>query len=72
MKSLLADAPSIEPAPERDPGAVLDHLVRRGVRYTTWAGWQRLDAHEIALGVPHDRKRIKVVDRQELIDICAS
>lgn len=72
VKSLLADAASIEPAPERDPGAVLDHLVRRGVRYTTWAGWQRLDAHEIALGVPHDRKRIKVVDRQDLIDICAA
>jgi ferredoxin--NADP+ reductase len=69
VRSLLEDAATLPAAPERDPGAVLAHLLRGGVRHTTWAGWQLLDAHEIALGAPHDRKRIKVVDRQALVDI---
>ena len=69
VRSLLEDAARLPAAPERDPEAVLAHLLLGGVRYTTWAGWQRLDAHEIALGAPHDRKRVKVVDRQALVDI---
>ncbi|MEU4242914.1 FAD-dependent oxidoreductase [Actinoplanes sp. NPDC026619] len=68
---LLADAPGLPAAPDRDPDAVLAHLAGRGLRYTTWAGWQRLDDHEIALGAPHSRKRIKVVPRADMLDICA-
>ncbi|GAA2636698.1 FAD-dependent oxidoreductase [Paractinoplanes durhamensis] len=69
ITSLLAD--TNEAATDRDPDAVLAHLANRGLRYTTWAEWQKLDAHEIALGEPHGRKRIKVVPRQEMLDICA-
>ncbi|GAA0266565.1 FAD-dependent oxidoreductase [Cryptosporangium japonicum] len=65
VQSLLADA--LPPAAERDRDAVLAHLDARAVEYTTWAGWQRLDRHEIALGAPHQRKRIKVVPREEMI-----
>ena len=69
ITALLADLPEVAPAPERDPAAVLAHLERRGVGFTTWAGWQQLDAHEIALGGPHGRKRIKVVPRDEMVAI---
>jgi ferredoxin--NADP+ reductase len=56
-------------APEGDPQAPVTYLEQRGLPITTWAGWQLLDAHEIALGEPHGRKRIKVVDRDEMTAI---
>ncbi|MET9616568.1 FAD-dependent oxidoreductase [Kitasatospora indigofera] len=47
--------------------AVTAFLEGRGVRYTTWEGWHRLDAHERALGEREGRERIKVVEREEMI-----
>ncbi|MCM3502641.1 FAD-dependent oxidoreductase [Microbacterium sp. P26] len=44
-------------------------LEERGVRWTDLDGWHRLDAHEVALGAPHERARIKVVPRDEMIKI---
>ncbi|WP_211191590.1 FAD-dependent oxidoreductase [Actinoplanes sp. TBRC 11911] len=64
IASLLADLPSL-PAAERED--VLGYLHNRGIKFTTWAGWQLLDAHEIALGQPHGRARIKVVPRDHMI-----
>jgi ferredoxin--NADP+ reductase len=49
--------------------SVVDLLDARGIRYTDAAGWARLDEHEIALGEPQGRARIKVVDRDEMITI---
>ncbi len=67
--SLLEDLPTLTPAPEPTPEAVTEFLEQRGVRFTTWDGWHRLDAHERALGEPHDRARIKVVDRETMIEV---
>ncbi|MFC9326116.1 FAD-dependent oxidoreductase [Kitasatospora sp. NPDC057015] len=47
--------------------AVTAFLEGRGVRYTTWEGWHRLDAHERALGAREGRERIKVVEREEML-----
>ena len=44
-------------------------LEERGVRYTNLDGWHALDAHEVALGEPEGRARIKVVDRDEMVSI---
>ncbi|MDY7089139.1 MAG: FAD-dependent oxidoreductase [Actinomycetota bacterium] len=66
VASLLEDVAGA-PATSRDD--VLPYLERRGVGYTTWDGWKRLDEHEVGLGAPHGRKRIKVVPRQHMIDI---
>ena len=44
-------------------------LQERGVAYTDLDGWHRLDGHEIALGEPHGRARIKVVPRDEMVRI---
>ena len=51
----------------------------RGIRFTTWAGWLELDAHERGLGEawePTDaahadivRERVKVVPRDEQVEI---
>jgi ferredoxin--NADP+ reductase len=44
-------------------------LAERGVRWTDLDGWHRLDEHEIALGEPHGRARVKVVPRDEMVRI---
>ncbi|GAA4192053.1 FAD-dependent oxidoreductase [Microbacterium oryzae] len=44
-------------------------LAERGVIWTDLEGWHRLDAHEIALGQPHGRARVKVVPRDEMVRI---
>ncbi|MDX2377326.1 FAD-dependent oxidoreductase [Microbacterium sp. LRZ72] len=44
-------------------------LAERGVRWTDLAGWHRLDEHEMLLGAPHERERIKVVPRDEMVAI---
>ncbi|BDZ65033.1 FAD-dependent oxidoreductase [Agromyces mangrovi Wang et al. 2018] len=49
--------------------SVVDLLDERGVRYTDLAGWHRLDQHELALGEAEGRTRIKVVPRDEMVDI---
>lgn len=54
-------------APQED--AVTALLAERGITYTDLDGWHRLDEHEIALGEPHGRARIKVVPRDEMVRI---
>jgi ferredoxin/flavodoxin---NADP+ reductase len=44
-------------------------LAERGVAWTDLDGWHRLDEHEMALGAPHERARIKVVPRDEMVRI---
>ena len=44
-------------------------LEARGVEFTNLDGWHNLDAHEIALGAPEGRARIKVVDRDEMVAV---
>jgi ferredoxin--NADP+ reductase len=44
-------------------------LAERGVRWTDLSGWHRLDEHEMGLGAPHGRARIKVVPRHDMVDI---
>ena len=44
-------------------------LRERGVEYTDLEGWHHLDTHEQALGAVDGRERIKVVPRDEMIDV---
>jgi ferredoxin--NADP+ reductase len=55
-------------APAEEPGlaGLLGRLDERGVRYTTWSGWELLDAHERSLGEAQGRERVKVVSREEM------
>ncbi len=54
-----------DPSPEAIPAL----LAERGVAWTDLDGWHRLDEHEIALGEPVGRARIKVVDRDEMVRV---
>ncbi|MEV7506874.1 FAD-dependent oxidoreductase [Streptomyces sp. NPDC090085] len=51
-----------------EPAAVESFLAERSIRYTTWEGWYRLDAAEKALGEPQGRERVKIVERDEMLD----
>ncbi|GEK85332.1 FAD-dependent oxidoreductase [Microbacterium aerolatum] len=44
-------------------------LESRGIQWTDLEGWHRLDQHEVALGEPHERARVKVVPRDEMVRI---
>jgi len=74
---LLAELGQLPPAATE--ASIEDHLQARGVAYTTWDGWLELDGHERALGAeaapvptaagPVQRERIKVVDREAMVEI---
>jgi ferredoxin/flavodoxin---NADP+ reductase len=73
--SLLADLETLPAAAEPGEDAIVTFLESRGVAYTTWQGWEVLDAHEQALGEAHGpvgdkpRPRVKVVPREEMVRI---
>ncbi len=52
------------PTPTTDPDELLDATQARGIEIVDYEGWERLDAHERALGEAQGRPRVKVVDRE--------
>lgn len=69
VEHLLADELSWWEPEDASPDAIPALLAERGVDWTDIAGWIRLDAHEMGLGEPHGRARIKVVPREDMIEI---
>ena len=69
VATLLAEADTLERAPERDPEAILALLDKRGVDFVTWDGWLRLDSHELKLGKARGRERTKVHELAEMLEI---
>jgi ferredoxin/flavodoxin---NADP+ reductase len=75
--SLLEDleAGSVPTAPKPDPDDVVALLEERGVPYTTWDGWLRLDEYERMLGEQYGpvegtpRERVKVVEREVMVEV---
>ena len=70
VAKLLDDASTLTAPEDSDPEAVTTHLAERGVAYTTWEGWELLDAHELTLGEAEGRERKKVVPREDMVRIC--
>ncbi len=68
---LLADVPNLVPAPSRHHGDVDALLAGKGLPVTDFAGWDRLDAHELGAGEPVGRGRVKVTSRAEMTRIAA-
>jgi ferredoxin--NADP+ reductase len=66
IASLLTDADTLTAPKYASPDAILDFLATRGIPFTTWEGWGKLDAHEKSLGLAAGRERIKVVEREEM------
>ncbi|MEY4320667.1 MAG: hypothetical protein RLZZ471_608 [Actinomycetota bacterium] len=70
IENLVADVDKL--TDPQAPGEVLATLSERGVQYTDWQGWLKLDAYEQSLGEKVNRERIKVVDRDEQVRISRS
>lgn len=66
---LLSDLDKLSAPEEPDPQAVDAYLRDRDIEYTTWEGWEKLDEHEAALGESQGRARVKVVPRDEMVQI---
>src|SRR5699024_10334109 len=70
---LLADVEQLPAAEVPQESAVIELLESRGVQYTTWEGWLKLDEYEMQLGEqateagPVTRERVKVVPRADMV-----
>jgi ferredoxin--NADP+ reductase len=71
IENLLADLDRLV-APKSSESATVD-LEARGVQFTTWQGWLKLNQHELDLGAADtssvQRERVKVVSREEQVAI---
>jgi ferredoxin--NADP+ reductase len=71
IENLLADLDQLV-APKSSESAIVD-LEARGVQFTTWQGWLKLNQHELDLGAADtssvQRERVKVVSREEQVAI---
>src|SRR5699024_3052628 len=72
---IVEDVDHLYTAQNPDEHAILELLEQRGVEYSDWNGWRKLDDHEMSLGNletqsgPVERERVKVVDRDEQVRI---
>ncbi|MET4780988.1 FAD-dependent oxidoreductase [Glaciihabitans sp. UYNi722] len=69
IKNLVNDQASWWAPSHPDESAIVELLESRGVEYTDLDGWHRLDQHELALGEPEGRVRIKVVPRDDMVRV---
>ena len=49
--------------------AITELLSSRNIEYTNLDGWHKLDQHELGLGEPVGRTRVKVVERDEMVRV---
>ena len=69
IKNLMNGQASWWTPEQPDEASVVSLLESRGVEFTNLDGWHNLDEHELSLGVPQGRTRIKVVDRDEMVAV---
>lgn len=69
VASVLEDAPELATPPHPDADHLRELLAGRGVEYTTWAGWLRLDSYETDLGRAQSRDRARIADLRSMLDI---
>ena len=68
VANLLADLAGRTPYKDSDPARIAALLDDRGVDYTNWANWLRLDDHEIELGRRQGRPRVKIPALRSMLE----
>ncbi|MDQ3248916.1 MAG: NADP oxidoreductase, partial [Chloroflexota bacterium] len=68
---MLADLPTLPPAPEPDPAAVDAILAARELRFVTLEEWRILDEIEVTKGTAHGKPRVKFTRLQEILTTLA-
>ena len=66
---MLADLFARRACNGSDSEQILALLNGRGVNYTNWMNWQRLDDHEIQLGRGQGRPRVKIPDLRSMLEL---
>ena len=72
IENLVADVDSLADPAHTELDSMINELKARGVEFTDWAGWLKLNEHELALGAAFagvERERVKVVARDEQVAI---
>lgn len=69
IKGLIKDQVNWWSPEHPDEESVIELLNSRNVNFTNLDGWHNLDSHELALGEAVGRTRIKVVPRDEMLEI---
>ncbi len=69
IRNLMNDEASWWMPSSPDEASIVELLDSRNVKYTNLDGWHRLDEHELSLGAPVGRTRIKVVPRDEMVRV---
>jgi ferredoxin--NADP+ reductase len=64
-----AEANALNAPAEPDPDAIEAWLTERVPDHVTWEGWRAIDEHELGLGEPHGRPRVKLVRVAEMLDV---
>lgn len=71
VHGMLADLAELPPCDVPDTEALVETLADRGVQVTHWEGWERLEAHEEALGTARGARAVKLHERKQMVDIAA-
>ena len=69
VEQLLADIPTLKPAPDPDPAAVERLLTERGVQYVSIEGWRLIDELEVSRGQEQGRPRVKFTQVDEMLAV---
>lgn len=72
IENLVADLDKLADPAHEEIDSMINVLKSRGVEFTDWAGWLKLNQHELALGAAFEgveRERVKVVARDEQVAI---
>jgi len=69
IQHLVKDQASWWSPSQPSEDSVVELLKSRGVAYNNLEGWHRLDAKELELGAARGRERLKVVPREDMLEV---
>ena len=69
IAQIIEDKPTWWQPVAPEEAAIVELLDSRKVEYVGWPEWLRIDAEEKRLGQAQERKRIKLVEREEFLEI---
>ena len=69
IAQIIADKPTWWQPVSPEEAAIVSLMDARGVEYVGWPLWLRIDAEEKRLGQAQDRERIKLVEREEFLQV---
>ena len=69
IAQIIEDKPTLWQPVAPEEAAIVELLDSRKVEYVGWPEWLRIDAEEKRLGQAQERKRIKLVEREEFLEI---